>query len=73
MEEGYRYAEGTAAGEPPGADRDLGAGRGQQRGGNDVGYDGRRRHAAQGAERAAEASRGWVWATPRWKELCASK
>ena len=36
---------------------------------NDVGYDGRRKHAARGAERAVEAGGGWVWETPRWTEL----
>ena len=32
-EAGHRYAEGPAAGEPPGVDRDLNAGRWQQQGG----------------------------------------
>ena len=40
---------------------------------NDVGYDGRRRHAARGAELAAEAGGGWVWAASSWTEFRASK
>ena len=54
-------------GEPPGDDRDLGAGREQQRGGRtDAGYDGKCRHAARGPERATEAGGGGVWAMSRW-------
>ena len=58
----HSSAEGPAAGESLGADRDLCAGQEQQRGGaNDTVFYGRHRHAAQGAERAAEADRGsWV-------------
>ena len=43
-------------GNPPGANRDLGAGRGRQRGENGRGDGSRRRHTAQGTE---TSGRGW--------------
>ena len=42
-------------------------------GANDAGYNGRRRHAARGADRAVEAGRGRVWTTFRWKKFRFSK
>ena len=42
-------------------------------GANDMGYDGRRRHAAQGTEQAVEYGGKWVWATSRWTAFRARK
>ena len=57
---------------PPGADRDLGSGRGRQRGERTVTVNGGRcRHAAQ--RQVAEAG-GWqVRAMYRWAALCAGR
>ena len=60
---------------PPGADRDLGAGQGRQRGGGRTftvtaaDADTRRGEKAQ----AEEAGRLWVRATSWWSVLCASR
>ena len=61
---GNRRAEVPVAGKPPGNDRDMGAGRGRQRGDKGVGYDDRRRHAAQVVNQAAEAGGGWCGQRP---------
>ena len=68
--QGHKYADGTATGEPSGANRDLGADRGRQRGernGMGTTADEGMRRGAQG--RATEAGRWQVRAVPRWAVL----
>ena len=73
--QGHGDAEGPVMGElPPGVDRDLGGGRGRQRGGypstgtsEDVGT----RNGVQG--RAVEDSGRRVQAKPRWVALCTGR
>ena len=66
--------EGLASGEPPGANRELGAGRGRQRKGKqtgDMAADAGMRHGAQ--RQAAVDGRWRVWEMYRWKKFSVRK
>ena len=75
MRQDTRETEGRVEGEPPGADRELGAGRGQKKGGANV--HGKRQHMqtcdAGAQRREAEAGGWWVWETSRFTEFRTGK
>ena len=63
---GKQRREGICGGRTPRGGQGPGCRPRVETGENDAGYDGRRRHAAQGTELATKAGRGWLWETSRW-------
>ena len=73
MEAGNKRDGGNRRENPQGPTETCTQAEGGNRGSNDAGHDGRRRHAVRGAEQAAEAGGRWVWEKSRRMESRASK
>ena len=72
--QGHRGMGGPTTDEPSGANRDLGAGRGRQRGGRTDAGTAAGAVMRRGAHRRGAAAGGlWVWAPSMWTVICAGK